>query len=53
VLDRVLDQRVQREPETVGVPDHGGRLGGLQPPAPIDWSPALQGGGQKLTYVDW
>jgi hypothetical protein len=52
VLDRVLDQRVQGQPKAVGVPDHDGRLGGFQPPAPIDRSPALQRGGQKLANVD-
>src|SRR6266508_4429693 len=33
VLDRVLDQRVQRELEAVGVADHACPLAGVQPPA--------------------
>src|SRR6266511_492592 len=48
VLDRVLDQRVQGEPEAVGVADHGGRLDGVQSPATDDRGPALQDGGQEV-----
>jgi hypothetical protein len=52
VLDRVLDQRIQREPQSIEIPDHRRRLGRLQPPAPINRSPALQRVRQELVNVD-
>ena len=52
VHDRVLHQRVQGQPEMVGVAHHGGRLDRIQPPPTGGRRPPLQHVGEQAAHVD-